>query len=171
MVRCLYMLRWCKIIANIIFDLTAISFLRSLIDMLMVRVFYVEKKQTCCSQNRAELLLACVIVNQDVWCFCLQCAMSFSSLFLPLVVLIGYLCPLMGLLYVNNHLLISLSITENVIKAYLHRAWDRIKEFRRVSVYNLVSCPWPVQKWGLGMKLCITALFLLHIINLFCVFC
>ena len=36
--------------------------------------------------------------------FAFQCAMFFSSLFLPLVVLIGYLCPLMGLLYVNNHL-------------------------------------------------------------------
>lgn len=42
--------------------------------------------------------------------------------------------------------LFSLSFTENVIKAYLHRAWDRIKEFRRVSVYNLVSCPGSVQK-------------------------
>ena len=49
--------------------------------MLMVKIFYVEKKQICYRENRAELL-ACVIVNQDqdVWCFCLQCAMSFSSL-------------------------------------------------------------------------------------------
>lgn len=75
--------------------------------MLMVRIFYVEKKQICCRQNRAELL-ACVNVNQDqdVWCFCLQCAMSFSFLFLALVVLIGYLCPLMGLSYVNVFLVL-----------------------------------------------------------------
>ena len=114
--------------------------------MLMVRVFYVEKNQICCSQNRAELLLACVIVNQDVWCFCLSvCNVLFLSLstagsthWLSMSTYGTFVC--------EQSSLISLSITENVIKAYLHRAWDRIKEFRRVSVYNLVSCPWPVQK-------------------------
>lgn len=116
--------------------------------MLMVRIFYVEKKtkQICYRQNRAELL-ACIIVNQDqdVWCFCLQCAMSFSSLssagstqWLSM--------PTYGTFVCEHSSLFSLSFTENVIKAYLHRAWDRIKEFRRVSVYNLVLCPGPVQK-------------------------
>ena len=74
--------------------------------MLMVRIFYVEKKtkQVCYRQNRAELL-ACIIVNQDqdVWCFAFSVQCPFP-LFLALVVLIGYLCPLMGLLYVNIHL-------------------------------------------------------------------
>ena len=72
--------------------------------MLMVRVFYVDKKQICCSQNRAELLLACVIVNQDVWCFCLSvCNVLFLSLSTAgsthWLSMSTY-----GTLYVNNHL-------------------------------------------------------------------